>query len=111
MESTTLAGGVTQRQINEWKAKYGENKVREIEIPIDDEGNTVIGYFRKPDLDVIAAAAQFAQSNPVKSGLILFDACWLGGDPIIKDDDECKMSAIEALNGQFIVRAAKVKNL
>lgn len=111
METTTLPGGVTQRQVDEWKASHGEGKVFAVDVPVNDSGATVTAYFRKPDLDTIAVAAKVAQSNPVKSGLVLFDNCWLGGDPKVKEDDECKMSAIEALNGMFVVRAAKVKNL
>ncbi len=98
-----------EAQIKRWKAKYGE--VNQITVPIDDEGNTVTAYFRKPDLNIIAAASKFAETDPIKSGLILFENCWLGGDETIKQDDEAKLSAIKSLGKLFKVRDAEIKKL
>lgn len=109
-EKKNLPGGVTELQLNKWKSQYGEVKL--ISVPLDDEGkNHAHGYFRKPDLDIIAAASKFAQDEPFKSGNVLFENCFLGGDPEIKNDDECKMSAIVAMKGIFKVRVAVIKNV
>lgn len=104
-----LKAGVTETQFNEWKARYGF--VYEFAIPINDTGDKVYGYFRKPDLSIIAAATKFAESDPIKSGEVMFDNCFLGGDPIIKSNDECKLSAIQSLSNLFQIRAAEIKNL
>lgn len=109
-ESKKLDGGITELQLSHWKNQYGG--VTAIIVPIDDLGKEkVTGYFRKPDLKVIQAAAPFTDSDPVKSGLIQFDNCFLGGDDAFKTNDEVKLSAIQALNKMFKVRVAEIKNL
>jgi hypothetical protein len=113
-ESKKLDGGITELQLSHWKNQYGG--VTAIIVPLNDalEGTEVIkvtGYFRKPDLKVIQAAAPFTDSDPVKSGLIQFDNCFLGGDEAFKTNDEVKLSAIQALNKMFKVRVAEIKNL
>jgi hypothetical protein len=105
-----IAGGITEGQLNHWKNQYGEIKV--FVIPLDDSGKKkVTGYFRKPDLKVIQAAAPFTDSDPVKAGLIQFENCFLGGDDDFKTNDEVKLSAIQALNKLFKVRVAEIKNV
>lgn len=109
---------VTPEEIAAWKARYGTDKVKEFTIPISDEQNehdeylnTVTGYFRKPDLKVIGAAGKFSETDPIRSGLILFEECFLGGDPEFRENDEVKMSAIKTLNGWFKIRVAVIKNV
>ena len=103
-------GSVSQPQIDIWKAKHGE--VKEITIPLDDEGKEVaIGYFRKPDLNIIGASSKFVDTDPVKSGKILFDSCYLGGASDFQTNDEVKMSAILCLNRLFKIRLGDIKNL
>lgn len=107
-----LPGGVTQHQIEAWKLKHGVDKVKAFDIPVNDEGTEIAtGYFRKPDLQVIAISSKFIENDPIKAGLVLFENCWLGGDERITKDDELKMSAIESLNTMFRVRTATIKNL
>lgn len=100
---------VSEAQLNIWKEEHGN--VFEIEAPVDDKGTTVKGYFRKPDLSTLGAASKYAESDPIKSGLILLQNCFLGGDNAFRNNDEVKFSAIVAINGIFKVREAKVKNL
>ena len=109
--SEKLAGGITQEELSGWKLKYGNDRVKAVVVPIDDDGNTVTGYVRKPDLKTIRAAGKFAETDPVRSGMILFDNCFLGGDDSISADDELRMSVISALNTLFKVRVATIKNV
>ena len=106
-----LPGGVTQKQINHWKAQYPA--VFEIIVKTDDEDPTkqVHGYFRKPDLKVLQASSAFIDSDPLKSGLIQLENCFLGGDDAFKTNDEVRVSAIQALNRLFRIRLAEIKNL
>lgn len=105
-----LAGGVTEAMIENWKKQYG--KVYEISVPLDDEKKAeATAYFRKPDLKTIGAAAKFAETDPIKSGLIMFDNCWLGGDERMKEDEECKVSAVQLVSSLFTVRVGTIKNL
>lgn len=109
-KTEVLPGGITTTQLNEWKAKYGT--VAQVKVPTNDEHTEhVYCYFKKPSLDIIGAAAKFAETDPVKSGNILFESCYLGGDPEVKEIDECRMSAMQALSGLFKVRVSEVKNL
>lgn len=111
-EDEKLPGGITQEQLEAWKLKYGESKVFQVDIPTDDAGkNVVTGYFKKPNLNIIGAAGKFSATDMVKSGLVLFDGCWLGGDDEVKTDDEVKFSAINALNKLFKLRVATIKNV
>lgn len=100
---------VTPEQINHWKNQHSVDVIHEISVPLDDEGEKkAIGYFKKPDLKTIQASEKFAVSDPIKSGIVLFDNCYLGGDTF---NDEAKMSAIQELSGFFKIRTAAVKNL
>lgn len=100
---------ITQAQIKSWKKKWGE--VFQIDVPTDDEGNIAIGYFKKPNLETISAAEQFVESEPIKAGNIMFNNCWLGGDDQVKENDECRISAIKVIGSLFKVRTATLKKL
>lgn len=103
---------VTPEDIAAWKAKHGDGQVKEFTVPLDDDNKrSAVGYFSKPDLKTIGAAGKFAESDPIRSGMILFDSCFLGGDAEFRENDEVKMSAIQALNRWFKVRTALIKNV
>jgi len=59
----------------------------------------------------LAAASKYAADNPVKSGIIMFDSVWLGGDAEIQVNDELKMSAIQKIGDLFRIREARIKKL
>jgi len=99
---------MTELQISEWKKKYTD--IYEI-IIVNDEGVEFKTYFRKPDLKILSASAKFAESDPIKSGLVLFDNCWLGGDEAVKSSDELKMSCLQELGKLFKIYQATVKKL
>lgn len=100
----------TPAQIKKWKQDHGE--VHQIDVPLDDEGKKIAtGYFKKPNLEIMSAAAKYAESDPVKSGSVLFENCWLDGDQQLKNNDEAKLSAIAQLGQLFKVRAASIKKL
>lgn len=108
--SANYPAGVTEAQIKQWKARWGE--VHLVEVPADDEGKTKLyGYFKKPSLDIISASARFAESDPIKSGTVLFENCWLGGDETLKENDEARLSCMKALGKLFKVREAIIKKL
>ncbi len=101
---------VSQAQIKRWKSQYGD--VYAIEVKLDDKGKQkAVGYFRKPDLNIIAAASRFADTDPIKSGEVLLENCWLDGDDVIKTDDEAKMGVLTQLGKLFKIKEAEVKKL
>ena len=99
----------TAAQIKQWKARHKE--IFEIEVPLDDKGNKATAYFKKPDLTLIGAASKFSDSDPIKTGNILFEGCWVGGDETIKENDEARLSAMQTLGQLFKVRQATLKKL
>jgi len=103
------ASSVTEAQIKQWKQRWGN--VAQITVTIDDEGNKATGFFKKPGLDTIAAAATRMGSDPIGSGRIVFENCWLGGDEIIKTNDEALFAIILEVNKLFKYRTTEVKNL
>ena len=108
-----LPGAVSQKQVDHWKRQWGEDKVYQIIVRNDDTKpvKEYTGYFRKPDMKVIQAASAFVDTDPIKSGLIVVDNCFLGGDEAFKTDDEIHVSAALALNRLFKIRVAEIKNL
>lgn len=105
----TLPGGVTQAQISQWKQRWGS--VTQITVSLDDAGNKATGYFKKPGLDTISAASPKMENDPIGAGKIVFENCWLGGDEIIKTNDEALFSTILEVNRLFKFRETEVKNL
>lgn len=106
----TYPGGITEAQIKQWKARWGE--VHQVEVPVDDTGREKLtGYFKKPSLEIISASARFAESDPIKSGTVLFENCWLGGDEALKTNDEARVSCMKVLGKLFRVREATIKKL
>jgi hypothetical protein len=78
----------------------------------NDEGTEVaVGYFKKPDLNVLALAMKDANTDPIKSGKTMFSNCWLGGDEVMLTNDEVQLAAIGQLGLLFKVRAARIKNV
>jgi hypothetical protein len=103
-----LAGGVTQAQLDGWKNSLGADEVKEIEVDLD-ENRKVSGYFKKPGLEVLAASTQ--KPDPITSGTVLFDNCYLGGDPEIKENNEVKFAVLLQLHKIFKVKTARIKNV
>jgi hypothetical protein len=109
VKEETLAGGVTRGQIEAWKRQHGD--IYAIDVESDDAGNKLRCYVRKPDLNIISASSKFASSDPVRSGMVVFENCWLAGDPEIKANDELKISVVIKLNELFKIREAEIKKL
>ncbi|GIV42048.1 MAG: hypothetical protein KatS3mg034_1358 [Vicingaceae bacterium] len=99
---------ITEAQIKKWKAKYGD--VYAITVNIEEDTKAT-AYFRKPDLQIISAAAKFADIDPIKSGNIMLENCWLAGDEIIKEDEEAKLGVIKKLGELFKIKEAEIKKL
>jgi len=104
-----LAGGVTQAQIAAWKKEHGD--VYRISVPGADNDGVATGYFKKPNLAIIGAASKYATSDPMKFGEIVFNGCWLGGDPEMQHDEETKASCMGKLSEMFKIREAQLEKL
>jgi len=102
-----LIGKATKEQIVSFKAKHGE--VHEIKSVKNDE--THFTYVKKPDLNVISAAAKYAESDPVESGTIMFNSTRIGGSDAVLEDAEMKLGVIQYIGQIFKVVEAEGKKL
>jgi hypothetical protein len=109
MEATEnkVKGIESDDNIKMWKAKY--RKVYEVIIEDDDE--KFASYFKRPDMNIMSAVNKTSKNDEVKAAEILFDNCWLGGDPIVKEDAILRMSATAQLKNIMAVKSAELKNL
>ncbi len=113
MEIKTYPLGITQDMVDEWKRLYKGVSIITVTKKATDTSEEKVynGFFRRPDLKILSAAGSFADSDPIKSGSVMFDNCKLKLDPEMESDDEIKMTAITKLNGIFKLHEAEVKNL
>lgn len=109
-EKKTLEGGITPKQLEEWKRQY--TCVSLISVPLDDKGKAfVYGYFRKPDLETICLVSMFEETNKFKCIQIVMSNCYLGGDVEFKHNGEVQLSAYNQVLPMFRTRVATLKNL
>lgn len=102
-----LDGGVTPEQIAAWKAE--NRKVHAIEVKDGDE--LIVGYFRRPGMETISAVSALSKTDETKGSMVMFDNCWLGGDPVMKSDMLVKMAAIRQLGELFGSVTGSLKNV
>jgi hypothetical protein len=112
VKNAILPGGVKQSQINAWKREHDEV----YSVSVKDGDKEFTGYFKKPDLAIIGLAGKYAQEStesydPIKSGNIIFDNCWLGGDKEIQEQGEYKLAAISKIGRLFRILEADIKKL
>ncbi len=81
-QAKTFDGGITAEQIDNMKEKY--RKVFRVDI-VDGE-DTHIGYFKRPDFATIKAITRISKTDEVEAGKVLFENCWLGGSPELRQD-------------------------
>ncbi|MBD3748937.1 MAG: hypothetical protein IE931_05530 [Sphingobacteriales bacterium] len=86
-----LAGGVTQAQLDAWKAKHGEVHIISVEVSKDDKA---VGYYRKPDRDVLANVVNKATDGLMfEAREFLAQNTWLGGDKRHQTNDDVAIPA------------------
>lgn len=106
-ESVKVTGEASETQIKQWKLKHGDVFAIEIDI---DENEKAVGYFKKPDLSILAMAQRF-QEDKIKAGEVLFENLWLGGADIIKEDDMVKLSVMQKFPTLVELKQATIKKL
>ena len=107
-----LPEGVTDEHVKAWKDRYGEDKVKFVELPKDDDGNEHFGCIvRVPTRKELSDFEKWVDKNPDKAKEIMINACVLTGKEIIKADDGLFMGAFDAVSKLIPVRTAIIKNL
>ena len=105
MEKTVL-GVVADEKIQQWKNQH--RKVYAVEI---EDGDTIVGYFKRPDMATLSAVNSVSKTDEVKAANILFDNCWLGGSELVGQDAVIKMGMMTKLNEMMTLSNAALKNL
>ncbi|MDE6346817.1 MAG: hypothetical protein K2L55_09120 [Muribaculaceae bacterium] len=78
----TFDGGVAEAQIQAFQTKHG----RIHRVDIVEDGDTHIGYFRRPDFQTIKAVTKLSKTDEVEAGKVLLNNCWLGGSEALRTD-------------------------
>lgn len=96
------------KDIEAWKTLHGE--VHELTVKADDEGKDLYKcWLKKPDRKIIAAATSLGANNPIKVGEMILNNCWLGGDEVIKTNDDLFLAAVSQTGGLIKIREAELK--
>jgi hypothetical protein len=104
--------GVTQKQLEEWMDKYGDDKVYAIEVPIDETyRDYVLGVVYDPPTPVLNNYLRKAERVPVEAAEVLVRSCWLGGYEQIQTDRGLLMSFVGQLSEKLVGGQARIKKL
>ena len=106
-QGKTYDGGVTEEQINKWKAVHK----RVIRIDVTEGEDLHVAYFKRHSLETMSAVTKVGKSDEVKSASVLYDNCFLGGDTEMREDALLFMAATAQLGNMFNSCLGSLKNL
>lgn len=106
-QGKTYDGGVSQEQIDKWKAMHR----RVVRIDVIDGEDLHVAYFKRPSLETMSAVTKVGKSDEVKSAAVLYDNCFLGGDTEMREDALLFMAATTQLGKMFNSCLGSLKNL
>jgi len=80
-EPQLLHAGVTQEELDGWKAKYGEVHIITVTV---NEHESVTGYFKKPGRDIMANCVNLVHDKKTfEAREFLLNNTFIGGDKAI----------------------------
>jgi hypothetical protein len=92
---TKAITNVTSEVIKNWKEQY--DKVLKYETK---DGR--VAYFKEPDISTLDASAALAQTNPVKSNVVIAKDCFIGGDESVINDKKCLLGLMDKLKSLIV---------
>jgi hypothetical protein len=101
-------GKLEQAEIDNLKSQHGH--LYQIKVQ-DDQGDTHYCFVKKPTLAVIGGAASYAQTDPIKSGMLMYNTLKVKSTDGIENDDEMKLAVIGKIGEIFKVREAELEKL
>lgn len=103
-----LPGNVTQKDLDKWKEKHGGVHIITIHIDAKDKA---VGYYKKPNRDVIANVVNMASAGQIfEAREFLCNNTWLGGDTRHQTDDDVAIPAqIELYKAVNFLKAEAAK--
>ncbi len=106
-----LPEGITPAMIAEAKVKHGADKIRIIELPVDEEATAYKSVLAcVPSRTVIGQYRRYADSDPKKADEIIVKACLLSHKEEVLADDGLFNAALDGIASLIPVRKAIVKN-
>jgi hypothetical protein len=106
-----LPVGITAAMIAEAKAKHGEDKVKIIALPVDDESSAYKEVLAcVPSRNIVGQYRRFADTDPKKADEILVKNCLLSHKDEVLADDGLFYGALSGIADLIPVRKAIVKN-
>ncbi|MBS1940309.1 MAG: hypothetical protein JST38_05475 [Bacteroidetes bacterium] len=102
-----LPEGVTDADVANLKRTHGS--VHRIAVKVD--GKEYVGLFKKPDLNILSAAASLAGSDPIASAELVYNSCKLRADKGMDEDAEVHVAAMGAVGKLFRQLEAEVGEL
>ncbi len=113
MKEKELPEGISEAMVTEAKSKHGIDKVRLIDLPLDEDGSsgykTVLACV--PSRTVVGQYRRYADTDPKKADEILVKACLLSHKDEVLADDGLFYGALSGIAELIPVRKAIVKNL
>lgn len=111
MKEKELPAGITAEMITDAKKKHGDNNVKYLDLPLNDEGTefkTVLAAV--PNRAVLGQYRRFADTDPKKADEILVKNCLLSHKDEVLADDGLFYGALTGIADLIPVRKAIVKN-
>ena len=110
-EELQLPSGITQDQISDAKAKFGDDKVKIALLPTSDSGTDTIAVLCKvPDRRTIGEFEKWIEKNPTKAKEILVKNSILTKVDEVMADDGLFFAAVDAVAELMPLRKAVIKN-
>lgn len=110
-ELQELPAGITGAMIADAKTKHGEDKVRILSIPVDDDATAYKDVLAiVPTRRIIGMFQRYQDSDPVKAQEILVKNCLLSSKDEIMADDGLFFGALTTLAKLIPVREGIIKN-
>lgn len=104
--------GITQEMVNNAKEKYGADKVKYADLPLDDNNERFLTVLiTVPGRTVIGEFEKWSDKNPNKAKEIIINSCLLSHKDQVKADDNLFFTAVNAIADLIPIRKAIIKNL
>lgn len=86
-----LFAGVTQEELDNWKSKHGEVHIITVKL---NEHESLTGYFKKPNRDIMANCINLAQDKKIyEAREFLLNNTFIGGDKAITTNFDAAITA------------------
>ncbi len=107
-----LPEGITEAMIAAAKVKHGDDRVKLIELPVDEESSAVLTVLAcVPSRTVLGQYRRWDTTDPKKADEILVKACLLSHREQVLADDGLFYGALTGISELIPVRKGIVKNL